>query len=155
MPNSAANASITIVYGGEGTRDSDGDSRWAQAIEPTTHSMQGFSQFDRGTLRATQDDIDLSALNLDGTGAKDLTGLYGFIILRYVSGSGSVAFGPGTANGAAWFGNGTLGGATTQTRVFCQPMTTGALVTASLKTLDLTVTGDIVYTMTVFAGTST
>lgn len=156
MPtNSTANANVTISYGGEGTTDDDGDSGWQVAVEQAMHSMQGFAKFDRGTITTTQDEYDLSASNLDGLGARDFTGLYGFIILRYISGSGSVAFGPGTTNGAAWFGNGTLGAASTQTKFHIQAMTTTALVTASLKTLDLTVTGTIKFSVTVFAGAST
>lgn len=158
MPNQTAQMNITITNSGAGSRLTGNRSPWEAPAAPATVGMFGstFTQFDiNDALTSTQDDLDLTTLNLDSSGAKDLTGLYGFIVLQYISGTGSVAFGPGTTNGASWFGNGTLGGASTQTPIFIQPMTTTALVTASLKTLDLTVTGTITYSMRVYAGTST
>ena len=156
MANSTANASITIAHGGSGTRDGDGNTIWQRDVSQRGHSMQGFAQFDQDrVLTGTIDEQDLSALNLDGTGAKNLTGLYGFIVYEYVSGSGSVLIEPGDTNGAAWHGTVTIGGQTTQSRFFIQPMVTGALVTGSLKTIDHTATGTITYSMTVYAGAST
>lgn len=158
MPNVTAAMNVTIQDSGSGSRATGGRDPWFAPAAPTSIGMFGstFTQFDMNdALTSTQDDLDLSALNLDGSGAKDFTGLYGFIVLRYISGTGSVAVGPGTTNGASWFQNGTLGGASTQTPVIFQPMTTGALVTGSLKTIDLTVTGTITYSMRIYGGTST
>lgn len=156
MPNVTANANLTFMHGGEGSRDADGNSTWQRPASVRAHSMQGFSQFDQDRrLSGMINEQDLTALNLDGSGSKDLTGLYGFIVYEYVEGTGSVLIEPGDTNGAAWHGTVTIGGGTTHAKVFVQPMTTGALVTASLKTLDHTVTGTIVYSMTVYAGSST
>jgi len=158
MPNVTAAMNITIQNSGSGSRATGGRDPWFAPAALATVGMFGstFTQFDiNDALTATQDDLDLSALNLDGSGAKDFTGLYGFIVLQYISGAGSVSFGPGTTNGASWFGNGTLGGGSTQTQIFMQPMTAGALVTGSLKTIDLIVTGTITYSVRVYGGTST
>jgi hypothetical protein len=156
MANSTANAVITVSHGGSGTRDSDGNLTWYAPPSTRSHSMQGFTQFDVDRrLSGTINEQDLSALNLDGSGTKDLTGLYGFIVYEYVEGSGSVLIEPGDTNGAAWHQTVTIGGGTTHARVAVQPLTAGATVTGSLKTLDHTVTGTIVYSMTVYVGTST
>lgn len=156
MANSTAGMSISMSHSGRGTRDGDGNTIWQRSSSTRAHSMAGFAQFDVDlALSATIDEQDLSALNLDGTGTKALTGLYGFIVYEYVSGSGSVLIEPGDTNGAAWHGTVTIGGGSTHARFFVQPLTAGAQVSGSLKTLDHTVTGTIVYSMTVYAGSST
>lgn len=156
MANSTAVGNISFQVSGSGTRDGDGNLSWALESIAKSHNMAGFSQFDIDrALSATINEQDLTALNLDASGSKDLTGLYGFIVYWYVSGSGSVLIEPGDTNPATWHGTVTIGGGTTHSRFFVQPMTTGALVTASLKTLDHTVSGTIVYGMAVLAGSST
>lgn len=156
MANSTAAARVSAEWGGRGTRDGDGNLRWAGPQTIAGHNMIGFSQFDQDlALSATINEQDWTALNLDASGTKDLTGLYGFVLYAYVSGSGSVLIEPGDTNPATWHGTVTIGGGTTHAKFFIQPLTAGALVTASLKTVDHTVTGTIVYSMTVFAGSST
>lgn len=156
MANTTAGMNLTITHSGQGTRDADGNLTWRSVQSSRSHGMSGFAQFDQdNALSATINEQDLTALNLDSSGTKDLTGLYGFLVYEYVSGSGSVLIEPGDTNGAAWHATVTIGGGSTHARSFCQPMTAGALVTASLKTLDHTVTGTIVYRMTVYAGSST
>lgn len=156
MANSTAGAQITLSTSGSGTRDGDGNQTWRRPMSVRSHNMSGFAQFDvDNALSATINEQDLSSLNLDASGAKDLTGLYGFIVYEYVSGTGSVLIEPGDTLGAAWHQTVTIGGGSTASRFAVQPLTAGALVTSLLKTLDHTVTGTIVYSMTVYAGSST
>lgn len=156
MANNTASMGISFEHHGSGTRDADGNLTWRSPSSARQHNMAGFAQFDvDNALSATINEQDLTALNLDASGTKDLTGLYGFIVYEYVSGSGSVLIEPGDTNPATWHGTVTIGGGTTHARWFVQPMTAGALVTASLKTLDHTVSGTIIYRMTVYAGSST
>jgi len=156
MANTTAGMSITLSHGGNGTRDSDGNTSWRHAFSSRAHAMAGFSQFDQDlALSATIDEQDLSAINLDGTGTKALTNLVGFIVYEWVSGTGTVLIEPGDTNGATWHQTVLIGNTSGSVRFAVQPMTTGALVTSSLKTLDHTVTGTIVYSMTIYAGSST
>lgn len=158
MANSTAAAQFSATSSGSGTRDSDGNSIWQAPLLTIAHGMVGFSQFDvDNALSATINEQDLTALNLDGSGSKDLTGLYGYIEYWYISGSGTVLIEPGDTNGATWHATVTIGAPGTGGAVpyFRQPLSAGGKVTASLKTLDHTVSGTIVYGMRVFAGAST
>ena len=144
-----------MAYSGQGTRDSAGNLTWACPAQAVSVGMAAFSQFDQSlALTTTQDDLDLTAINLDGSGAKDLTGLVGYLLVRYVSGSGSVLVKKGTTNGydGAAVGGTTVGGASTSSPFAIVPFTVASAIGASNKTLDLTVTGTITYSVAVFAG---
>lgn len=156
MANSTAGANVSFQHNGAGTRDTAGNLTWFSPASIRGASMAGFSQFDQGNaITTTQNELDLAALNLDGSGSKDLTGLVGYIVYEYISGAGSFLIEPGDTNGAAWHQTVTIGPGATQSRFAVQPMTTGALVTSLLKTVDLTVTGTCQIRMTVYAGAST
>ena len=159
MPNLTAGMNSTSSNGGSGTRAAGGTDIWSASpmtVQPMTLYGSTFTQFDiNDALTATQDDLDLAALNLDSSGSKNLTGLYGEIFITYISGTGSVLCAPGTTNGATWVGTATIGGGATHTRQHKISMTVGATTTGALKTIDLTVAGSIVYSVRVYAGTST
>lgn len=153
MPNSTAGANLSISHGGQGTRDADGNLTWNSPVSVRSLAMAGFSQFDvDNSISATVTAQDLSALNLDGSGAKDLTGLYGFIVLEYVSGTGYFTVDPGASNPyyVGTFSVGSPAAGAMPSAII--PITVGALVDASHKTLDLTLTGTCTIRETVYAG---
>lgn len=148
------NVSLALSF--QGTRNSDGTQ---QTSAPAVLASLGMdvskcTYVDQGLISTTKDDLDLTTLNLDGTGAKDLTGLYFLMVAIPVAGSGSgtVTCSSGTTNpylsGFPVVANANI---LTQTSAF--RLWYGDVVVASgAKTLDLTVAGTISYWLYVFAG---
>jgi hypothetical protein len=117
--NVSGGMNYTATNSGSGQRAAGGADPWVWPALQTTSSMSGstFTVTDMNdALTTTQDDWDLNASNLDGAGTRSFAALSGFIIITYISGTGSVAVAPGTTNPATWFPTCTLGGGATQTR---------------------------------------
>jgi hypothetical protein len=155
--NVSGGMNYTATNSGSGQRAAGGADPWVWPALQTTSSMSGstFTVTDMNdALTTTQDDWDLNASNLDGAGTRSFAALSGFIIITYISGTGSVAVAPGTTNPATWFPTCTLGGGATQTRQVVVYMTATSLVSGTVKTVDLTVTGSVVYSVRVAGGTA-
>lgn len=155
--NVKAAGNVTVSFGAQVTRNSDGS--WSADIPGVNVGIAlnstNFTYMDQGLIASTQNDYDLTASNLDGQGAKDLTGLYVLHIFVPVAGSGSGSFtvSSGTTNpylGLPLAANGLV---LTQTTPF--RMAFGDLVvSAGAKTEDWTLSGTLQMWAYIFAGPS-
>lgn len=155
MANVTFGGNIALAFSGSGTQNSSGT---LSTSVPAVLASLGMdvtkcTYFDHGYISSTQDDLDLTALNLDGAGAKDLTGLYFVMIAVPVAGSGSgtVTMSSGTTNPYLGVPLAASGNKLVQTSAF--RLWFGDLaVAAGAKTLDLPLSGTLSYWLYVFAG---
>lgn len=155
MANVTFGGNVSLSMSFQGTRNSDGTQ---QTSAPAILASLGMDVtkctiVDQGLATTTKDDLDLTSLNLDGTGAKDLTGLYFMMLAIPVAGSGSgtVTCSSGTTNPYLGLPLAASGNILVQTSAF--RLWFGDLLVASgAKTLDLTVSGTISYWLYIFAG---
>lgn len=157
MANVQASGNMTVSFSVAGTRNSDGSQEFSVPAVLTSLglSITNFTLFDQGKQTVTQDDYDLTASNLDGTGSKDFTALYVLIILVPIAGSGSgtVTVSSGTTNPylcAPLAASGMILTQSTPIRVLWGDRA----VSSTLKTLDLTLSGTMSYWMYVLGGPS-
>lgn len=157
MANVKAAGAINLSFNAQVTRNSDGT--LSAAIPGVALGMSlnilNFTQMDQGLKTASLNELDLTALNLDGSGAKDLTGLYIAVIVVPVPGSGS-----GTMTAAAGTTTPYLCGFPTlvgDANVLSQATAFriwfgDAVVASGAKTLDFLVSGTLSFWIYVFAG---
>lgn len=146
---------ISLAFSAQGTQNSSGT---LETSVPAVLASLGIdvtkcTYFDHGLISTTQDDLDLTALNLDGAGTKDLTGLYfiGIAVPVAGSGSGTVTMSSGTTNPYLGLPLAASGMKLVQTSPF-RVLHGDLAVAAGAKTLDLTLSGTLSYWLYIFAG---
>lgn len=156
MANVTMGGNISLQFSAAGTRNSDGSQEFSvpAILASLGLDVSTCTVFDQGRFSADQDDLDLTALNLDGTGAKSLDGLYFIMLFVPVAGSGSgvLTISSGTTNPYLGAPLAASGMKLTQNRAF-RVLHGDRAVSSTLKTLDIDLdTNPLTWWEYVFAG---